>query len=82
MWGSGAVHEGSIKEMNLYLGDELHVSVLDAVVDHLHVVARANIAKVSCARSIVHLGEISTNVMFSHQHRALGGGLFQQGNYT
>ena len=39
------------------LGDELHVAVLDAVVHHLHVVARAARAHVVDARlAIVGLG--------------------------
>ena len=38
------------------LGDQLHVGVLDAVVDHLHVVARAVGADVGAARLAVDLG--------------------------
>ena len=38
------------------LGDQLHVGVLDAVVDHLHVVARAVGADVGAARRAVDLG--------------------------
>ena len=37
------------------LRDELHVRVLDAVVHHLHVVARAARSDVGHARSVVHL---------------------------
>ena len=37
------------------LGDQLHVGVLDAVVHHLHVVARAAVTDVGAARRAVDL---------------------------
>ncbi len=44
---------GTVAQQVVGLGDQLHVGVLDAVVDHLHVVARAVRADVGAARRAV-----------------------------
>ena len=44
---------GAVAEQVIALGDQLHVGVLDPVVDHLHVVARAVGADVGAARRAV-----------------------------
>ena len=50
------LHAESALEDVVRLGDELHVAVLDAVVDHLDVVARAGVADPVAARLAVGLG--------------------------
>ena len=47
------VEAGAVAEQVIALGDQLHVGVLDPVVDHLHVVARAVGADVGAARRAV-----------------------------
>ena len=52
----GHVEADAVAQQVVGLGDQLHVGVLDAVVDHLHVVARAVGADVGAARLAVDLG--------------------------
>jgi hypothetical protein len=52
----GRGSSGSLADQVVGLGDQLHVGVLDAVVDHLHVVAGAVGADVGAAGLTVHLG--------------------------
>jgi hypothetical protein len=68
------------------LGDELHVAVLDAVVDHLHEVARRAGADVRDAWAVVDLGgnllqdrrDLLVGARFAagHQRRAVEGAFF------
>ena len=63
----GGVHAECLAHEVVGLGDDLHVGVLDAVVDHLHEMAGAVLTNVGAAGNAVHV----CRDLFEHRAKAV-----------